>query len=225
MNETEVQSTKVDSAESKANGFNRANFSIASLADEDRRYLGVLVTNEKTEVTNGHYLLRVTTPDLNPEDYPTGPNGHKPIDKDFRCILSKDSAKQIEKAIPRGPKVGSLPILKNTWVVDDNEETIGFVATDLDTWSPITARKVDGRWPNTDNDSTIWPKDEPVLEIGFNLEYLEKLCKEMKSIIGKSKSNPLAKFTFYGSEKPVKIEADNLDTGQDVTALLMPCKF
>jgi len=164
--------------------FNKTNFRIHSLAEKEARYYlnGIHVTPDYTEVTNGHYLIRVDAPYKGKrkealKDCPIV-NEQSPIEKECEFVIPADTAKEIEKNIP---KERSLTQLNNAWVVEDKEETATFVTTDLETTKPVTFRKVDEKFPRTDAIIDDVSKKAPIT-IGFNAEYMMKICQQYKNV-------------------------------------------
>lgn len=203
--------------------YNRNNFSIASLCpgDEGRYYInGIHFTPEHTEVTNGHYLARVSVPftgkalkealnDLpKVEHYEPKNNG-----KEEFTFPAKECI-EVERTIP---KERHLRQLNNAWITKNTtEEEAEFVTYDMNTTRPVKARKVEGRWPNTD---MIMPKDTPEMTIGFNPEYMLKICQVFK----KMKLNAI-RLDLYGDKKAMRMVGKTED-GQEVIVLLMPMKI
>jgi len=112
--------------------YNRNNFSIASLCPGDERYYinGIHFTPEHTEVTNGHYLARVSVPfsgrrlkeALNElpkvEHYEPKDNGKEEF------TFPADACVEVERAIP---KEKSLRQLNNAWITENtNKEEAEF---------------------------------------------------------------------------------------------------
>ncbi len=200
--------------------YNRNNFAIAVLAPgAERHYLdGIHITPEFTEVTNGHYLVRVSRPEgLEVADLPavheimTGKKKGQKID----FILPASAAKEIEKAIPKN---GTIPILRNAWLGDNtNEEYIEFISTDLETHRPIKARKIEAKYPNTE---AVLPKTPPNMSIGFNPDLMIKLCQQFK----KMKINAV-KLDLRGITEAMALSGQCPETLQKIEALLMPIKI
>ena len=84
---------------------------LANLASDDRYYLnGIHFTSDFTEVTNGHYLVRITNPKIDPGDLPNGPNGSKVYTEQIETIIPAETAKQIQKNIPKSKKYDTYAI-------------------------------------------------------------------------------------------------------------------
>ena len=84
--------------------FNRKNFLVAAMApgDKERGNSGVHVTHKFTEVTNGHYAVRVAVPP-NGEGKLEIPKsrGHGPLRrKRINITISKSAAEAVLKGIP-----------------------------------------------------------------------------------------------------------------------------
>ena len=197
--------------------FNKNNSMIYSLVPKDNEhYQRIRITDDFTEVTNGHYLLRVSTKEEKKEDVPETDN-LKPLKGKINAVISASSAREIEKAIP---KKHWQEILNNTWVGQNtNEETIEFISTDLDTWKPVIAKKCTEKYPNTDSLMAANLKDKPSAEICFSPEYMEQICQQSR----KAGIN-MVKLSFYGANRAMKIEGTKIESGQKITVLLMPMR-
>lgn len=197
--------------------FNKNNFMIHSLVPKDSaHYQRIRITDDFTEVTNGHYLLRVSTKEEKKEVVPETDN-LKPLKGKINTSISADSAKEIEKAIP---KKHWQEILNNTWVgKNTNNETIEFISTNLDTWKPVIARKCTEKYPNTDALIAVNLTDKPSAEICFSPKYMEEICQQFRKA-----EISMVKLSLYGPNKTMKIEGTKIEGGQKITVLLMPMK-
>jgi len=202
--------------------YNKHNFSIHSLCDKDRDYLGVHVTPEFTEVTNGHYLFRVSTPEIDMDDVPEAPN-HPRISpemiskEDNICdfVIHKDSGKAIENMIPN--RHSYLPVLSNTWLgANTNKEQVEFISTDLEIANSKIIRKAEGKYCNTDK---IWSDKEIKVSLGFNPDLMLKLCQQLKKMDIK-----YVKMDIRDENEAIELTGKSIETGQDIRALLMPKK-
>lgn len=207
--------------------FNRHNFSIASLCPKaEDRYIanGIHLTKDYTEVTNGHYLIRVNVPFKGEskekiEHYPSLEG--KEIKTDFpldqSVIVDFETAKDIEKAIP---KHKTLDILNHAIIsTDSNDKETEFITYDLVRQKSIKSVNSGGRYPNTE--AVLKPSEESnkTLIIGVNPEYLMKLGQQFKKMGCKN-----MKLEFQDKDHAIRISAIT-DEQQDVIALLMPMKI
>jgi len=200
--------------------FNKTNFRIYSLAEKEARYHlnGIHVTPDYTEVTNGHYLIRVDAPYKGKrkealKDCPIV-NEQAPVTRECEFIIPTEAAREIEKNIP---KERSLTQLNNAWVVEDTEEAATFVTTNLETTKPVMFRKIDGKSPNTNAVIDNVSKKAPIT-IGFNAEYMMKICQQYKKADIRCVS-----LSLFGLNQPMKLEGTNTDHDQTITTVLMPC--
>jgi len=194
------------------NIFNKFNFAIHTLCGK----MGMRVTSEFTEITDGFCLFRMPIPELVEGDLPIGIDENELVKEKMDFIILPNTAKDIEKNIPQSQ---TMPVLENGWIVkSEKEKTVTFKMTNFDTEKKISVNPRDGRWPNTES---IWPKDEPVAEVVFNIDFMIKLCQQFsKSDDRRSKT---VRLKIYGKEKPIMLESTK-DEGQKPKALLMPCK-
>jgi DNA polymerase III sliding clamp (beta) subunit (PCNA family) len=186
---------------------NRNNLSIcAEFADNTQsRYAmqSIYVKPEETIGTNGHYLARVTVPQLE--------KSYSEELKDFApFLLSAKLAKMIGQGLSKDEPVA---ICKN-----GAEGAFTIVKRDSTTFH---APKVEGTFPNVD---AVMPKEDekPVLEIGFNPSYLARIAKAFAQF--GDKVTPCVKLTFYSKDKAAKFEMGN-SAGQKMTVLLMPARL
>lgn len=201
--------------------YNKTNFRIASLAPGDQRYYlnGIHITEDFTEVTNGHYLMRVDSVKKGEHDDLPEREGLKPDKSEINCTIGAKVSKEIEKAIPIYRKVSSLPILQHSWIVQNGVENgqVKFMTTDLEQDKVITADKIDGKFPSSDKVLADAKKEKVVAEISFNAEYMMKLCEQFKKAEIKK-----VRLTIHGETKAMELKGENIDEQQKIKALLMP---
>ena len=200
---------------------NKTNLELAQFASTDD-WRGALthlhITPEYTEATNGHALVRVQIPDVNPEEFPSI-KGFSPNHKGEVCIPA-DAAKAIAKAIPRAKH---LPILNHAaWDCGDTtDEVAPFAVTDLDNEQRFSPRPSEDKYPDT---NAVWPKTEPGLTISFNGLLLAKVLRFM----GGHANNLTHRVTFrfrpsWGKPGPTILElATTTEDDQKITAVVMP---
>jgi len=201
--------------------YNKNNFSIHNLEDKHSGNMVhniIHVTKEFTEITNGHYAVRVYAPygdyvDSKAEDLPNVGEGMG-VKKDFEsCVIAVNVAKEIEKAIP---KMNTLPVLENAWITEHTDkEHVEFCTTDLEITRPIRARVEDIKYPDIDN---VQPKGQPEFKIAFNAEYMLKICQQFKRMDIKTVA-----IDFFGENGVMKIFGKTTDM-QKIEVLLMPMK-
>ncbi len=195
--------------------FNKNNFMIHSLGDDRYGYSNIHVTNDFTEVTNGHYLIRVYSKKKDREDLPAT-DKLKPLKGKVDVIIPVDSAKEIERAIPKNQHP---VILNHAWFGQNTDkDTVEFICTDLNTWKPIVARKIEENYPRTEAIISNMSEDKPQTEIRFSAEYMMKLCQQFKKAEIRG-----VKMSIYGNDKAMKLEGKNSGE-QKILAVLMPMK-
>ena len=199
--------------------YNKNNFQIADLAPkENTHYLnGIHVTNSYTEVTDGHYAVRVSTPkdgEKMVEEFPRLGN-KKPVEllEEDDCVISSKFAKAVGDAIPKNQ---NKPVLENTVMVEFDKENIEFAVTDLDVTRFLRGRKIDSKFPDID---TVIPTGEGKCVAGFNPDYLIKIMQQYKKMKIKT-----VRFDFYGENKPIKVTGKDLE-GQECLSVLMAVKI
>ena len=105
-----------------------------------------------------------------------------------------------------------MPITRN----DSWEQEATFLTTDLETDKPVTFRKLEGPYPNTDAGI---PTEKAPITIGFNPEYMMKICQQYKKA-----DIRFIEFSLYGLTEKMMLKGTNSHTGQGITTILMPCK-
>lgn len=198
--------------------FNKINFRIHSLATKGSGDYsnGIRITPYFTEVTNGHYLVRVNTPFKSQwkkilKDLPL--SDHKPIEKECEFIVHANAAKEIEKNIPNSK---THPISNHAWIVADEKEKATFFTTDLQTEKPVTFRKSDVQYPDTDAIIEERKGKAPIV-IGLNPDYMMQICQQYKKADIRCVS-----LSLYDLHKAMKIMGTSVESQQTITTILMP---
>ena len=197
--------------------YNKNNFQIADLAPKEGKYYqnGVHVTNDYTEVTNGHYVVRISTPKDGKKMVGEFPllNGKKPVElNDGGCVISSKFAKAVSDAIPKKP---ARSVLENTVTVEAAKDDIEFAVTDLDVTRFLRGRKVDDKFPDID---AVIPKQNSEHVVSINPDYLIKILQQFKKM-----KIETVRFDFYDENQPIKITGKD-DKEQECFALLMQMK-
>ena len=205
---------------SKITVFNKTNLNVSKLCDTSRHYLGLHVTNNYTEATDGHIAVRVEAMKQDPSDMPGCPGeiNQSPIEEDFSVIISKDNAVKLLKSLPKS----RLPAIdQKTWVYSNDKEMIGFSMTDLESWTPLILRKEEAKFP--DIDACLPKENKQGFEITLDANILSKLanfyasnCKNSIKLIFHKQENgdpdPQGIIMFQGET----------EDDQTVSSLLMP---
>lgn len=198
--------------------YNKNNFQIADLAPKDARYYqnGVHITKNYTEVTNGHYAVRVSTPkdkEKIVEEFPLL-EGKKPVElKEGGCVISSTFAKAVGDAIPKNQ---DLPVLENTVTVESGDDDVEFAVTDLEVTRFLRGKKLFGKFPNID---AAIPKEDGKFIISVNADYLIKILQQYKKM-----KIETVQLDFYGEDLAIKLSGTDKDKDQDCSAVLMPVK-
>lgn len=204
--------------------YNKTNFRIASLAPGKERYYldGIHITEDYTEVTNGHYLMRVDSVKKDEHDDLPEKEGMKPTKDEINCTIDAKVSKEIEKAIPTYNKVRTLPILQHAWVIQNGEDNnqVKFGTTDLEHDKILIANKIEGKYPNSESIIEGLKKEKPITKISFNPEYMEKLCQQFR----KAEIRGIT-LTIYRDKKAMQLKGENIEEQQKIVAVLMPMKI
>lgn len=201
---------------------NRHNLRVSTLCGRDPgRYglLGVHVTPAHTEASDGHCAGRVTVPLHDTEDFPPCAGIVDTSDPLTPCIIPRDAAERLAKAIPH---TSSKPILRHARVDVASSNANGSfraVTTDGETVQPIEARKVAVEFPDLDR---VIPTGTPTLSVRFNAELLARVLKVAGAFNERSHA---VRIDFTDDVSPVKITATDVATGQTGTFVIMPMRL
>lgn len=200
--------------------FNRGNLAVADVVDKDCVSSNVLFYDGGTVATNGHILVKVSRPDGDVDEAPMIA-GEKPNNDFGEFTLDVESIKKIKKGLPQ--KSRTLTILENAFVIGKGD-TRRLVATDLA--SVVSAGAKDGGGPpNRARDVDHWqPKTDPAVTIKMNAESLIRILKVMKEAQGDKQAYPVT-FKIWSDCDAVRMDAENIMTGQKIEGLIMPMKL
>lgn len=203
---------------------NKHNLEIAKGCATSGRYKleAVQVTSKYTVTTDGGQLIKVTTPAVNAETFPIVP-GVAPITEDFKpFLLEASDALRIAKALPR--KI-TIPILSNAAISSATDDTHAVVVTtDLQCGQTFTVRKIQGQFP--DCERVIPDAEKADFAVDIDADKLRYICDRIIAFTGRQSPCRLHFYKANPGEPtlPVRLDAHNSDTGQLLTAILMPVK-
>jgi len=189
---------------------NRHNLDIAKLAskEESRYVLGAILANETdTIVTDGHCLVIVSKPPV-PESAPVV-EGFERVDTPR--LIPRQCALDLAK-LAKGADFNVVQLGKN----GNGAKPAAAIDNSIVYFDPI-----DGQFPNY---KAVMPNHrDAVFTINLDPQLLGKVLDVVNSAIGKEKR--LARevtFRFYDKDKAIRIDATNVDAGQQITAVVMP---
>jgi hypothetical protein len=203
---------------------NKHNLAIASLASkEESRFTlnAILVTPECTIETDGHQLVMVTTPkDVPVDSFPQVP-GIPPATLDFKpFLLPAAEAQKIAKSLPKKTTIPALLHAGISTPADDSEDNLIFV-TDPEAAQSFRIRKVKGNFPDHNR---VMPKpDDSRFQIALDARLLRTVLGTLDSFVD-SRQNAPVRFYFKSPNEALRIDADNGETGQHMTAVVMPMR-
>jgi hypothetical protein len=193
--------------------YNSLNLEVAKIAsklDTKPEIAGVFFTKTKTVATDSFRLIEISVPKVKAEDYPITPQGSAMRGCDPFIVEATGLGKI------KLPKNKSLPIVNNFAVKHIDKDKVEFLTTDLESTQLIQLRRIEGQFPDYEQ---IFPKDAPVVEVAVNAAYLSGLL----DILGKLGGTNGVKMKFYGSDKPIVLEASNGD--QSGRGMIMQIKI
>jgi hypothetical protein len=193
----------------------KQNLQIAKLAPNGAsRYTlnGILVTPTKTVVTDGHCMVIVEASNTSVADFPLLKDGSKPAETFAPFILSASAALEVAKSIPTKSPIEPV---KRAAVGATSKDYNTLVTTDLDTERKFTTRSVNGQFPSW---SAALPQpDKFTLKTTLGLDVIVPVLTELKSM-GVEKIT----LRLQNEENVLQLDGVIKDTGQKVTALVMP---
>lgn len=180
--------------------YNEHNIAVAKVASKNtvrEELSGVYFTKDKTVATDSFRLVEMSVPTgVDPADFPTV-DGNSPMKGVQPFIVSAKGVREIKI-----PKKGSLPILSHFAIKHLGERTAEFLTTDLKVADIKSIYRINGKFPDYEQ---IFPKEKPVAEMRINGVYLA----EVLEILAKLSNVSAVDIKFYGSMKPLVIEASN----------------
>ena len=207
---------------------NKHNLAIANLASKDQsRYplTAIQVTQKRTVVTNGHYAVMVTLPDMADIDFPRIPNFTPANGETPDFLLCREDALAIAKVMPSKERISILNNAQvGTAINAGFGESRAIASTDLETQNVRSIEHLDGTFPNIEQ---CYPsKGKKSLTIGLSAEYLYKLAKSaLDTCSGGRRKSVVIKLTINDPQMAVLMKCHNFKTHQDWTAVLMPCRI
>lgn len=201
---------------------NRHNLNIAALCNKDdsRFTLSALyVTPEATIETDGHQMMMVTRPNLDPQQFPEIP-GAVAVATHEAFLLGAEEAVKAGKSLP---KKTTIPILQNAAVttVPSGEEDgtrYGLVTTDLSTHQVFRQYSdKDRKFP--DYKRVIWPPASAEHRICIDASLLRRVLAQFESFQSNQRGAPVQ--FFFRENGAIRLDAEGGD-GQHMTALVMP---
>ena len=173
----------------------------------------VVVEPDKTVAADGSILAVVSRPKKENQPLPEIPEGLKEVADRF--FLRQDVIKRIR--LPKFNKNHKyLEVVipcsngKDNVIVLSTQEMLG--ASNLQEM----VRDDDVSFPDY---SQVIPKEEAAFRVKFNIDYIEKICRLMKSVA--KEGNNIVEISYYKPMSPVKFKTVNPDV-QQAEVYLMP---
>ena len=201
---------------------NKNNLLVSKVASKDDKREGlksIRFTQNYTEATDGHRLVRITYPEQIKQDQLPTNIKTEDVQEIKEFIIPATSTKDIK--FYKGPLDFMDQAFVNVGATNANGSA-NFISTDLESTSSPEIKKVDSQWPDTDK---VWPEGTPIFEVAVNAQYLEDLCNIAKSLDKNKNSHHTMVMRFFGPNLGIILEAKEPGTGQIMTALLMPVRM
>ena len=200
---------------------NKYNFELAKLASKDSsRYSlnGIHVTPNETMETDGHQLVRITAVDLAVSQFPAV-DGIEAVDTWEPFSLTTQHALEIAKAIPGGRQT-NFPVLKNAVIGRTENGTACVGVTDLDSPKVFRPRKLEGQFPKVDQ---VTPKiGAEKIAISLGLDILVPVLETLRKFAADNEGGSAVILRIKDKDSPIRLECENIETGQKAVAVVMP---
>jgi hypothetical protein len=205
--------TKAITLPAKSMMLNQRNFEIAKLASKDEdasdAVRGILVSPDKTVVTDGRILLEVTgfehAGDMLPFDDLTPQPDFVPF------IMPAEEALALSKVF-----VKSESSEANLIAIQPNNGTgqSSFGLRQPKAEKVFRVEKPKGNYPNYE--AVFPPISEEAGSVTVNLDLLIPLLQQIKKVF------PFVRIGYYGPDKPLRFDCNDPDVRQSVRACIMP---
>jgi DNA polymerase III sliding clamp (beta) subunit (PCNA family) len=167
--------------------------------------------------TSGKILAETTWTEDPGEEYPSFDGAKIEKDPSFSATISTtDCAAAQKAACPKAPK----PILNNVLLEETTANgNVQILGTDLDRWTNLKARTVEGTFPNYEN---ALPSEDAVrsgVTVRLSLDLLKTTIEALMKIHGKDAD---ADFTVMEPSRPVLIVPTEEKSGIKTKAMIMP---
>lgn len=177
-------------------------------------------TGRYIEATDGRLLIRVPVVNM-PEQDETPLNRTKlPGNVADECIMPTAPFK---KGLANIKAVKGLTFSAYAKLLANGDKNVTLVTTDLDVQQSVTARSIEGQYPNTD---MVMPTKEPKFKIALSPELLGKFC-DYASKHGHEKESVML-VEFWDDLSPVRLSFridDPNDTPLRAVGILMPMRM
>jgi hypothetical protein len=165
------------------------------------------------EATEGHILLRLYHEEADPDEFPDTPGQY--FQNGVDCVLPSEDVKKV--VIPK--KVGSLPILKNACLTQENGAIL-VSTTDLSIMQTNKIRPLEIEYPDTDQ--FLGEESEGGITFAIDAKLL-KILTDYLNKVEKERSAIQVFFHVVDSGSPIRFSFE-LSNGQRGEGALMPMR-
>ena len=204
--------------------FNRKNLLVAGLVPKEGQYgraAGVHLTEKFTEVTNGHFAVRVLAPANGDQslELPVDKT-HRPFRKKrLEAVISVDVAQDVIREIDRAKTSSSAPCSGITWVgrgTDEKKVEFLVLAKDGEI-KAVEGKKDETKFPNM-TEVLKRMRGKPKVQFALDARYLKQLAEQfLKS------GEKIVCFSVYGPDTAMRLES-MVGVEQRILAVIMPMK-
>ena len=204
---------------------NKQNLAIAALcAKSNGKYSGLeslYVHPDYTVETDGHQLIRVSTVQNNAavESFPELPGVGKVSNQFEPFLLEAKEALEIAKWIPKN---STVPQLEYAAVASPKGKRPVIVTTDLQQNRTFRVPESEHlkRFPNWEH--VVPAVEQAEIRYKFDGVLLGRVLKQVEAFNKDFNGRSVVDLSFGSPEQAVRFDAQNLDTGQSLLAVLMP---
>lgn len=202
---------------------NKHNLNIAKLAPKEASRFNVnaiRVTPNETVVTDGHYMMVVSTVALSADTFPNNPDSGLTVRDDFAPFNL--NAKAALAAAASLPKRTPIPVLGCAAVAMNGDLKPKLLTTDLEQVQTFPADE--GSFPDWQR---VMPKaDDMPFVIGLDARLLRPLLEQFIAFQDSKRQPAVVDFRFKDARSAILMttRTDRSD-GQTMTAVLMPTRI
>lgn len=202
---------------------NKHNLNVVQFTNDDSQRYSldcIQVTKDATVATNGHYLAWVSMPDTKVVNFPKLTNVAEPTDDFSPFLLHRDAAMKIAKSIPKHKTIEVLNHAVVSQETVNGEVKTTLSTTDLEYTANYPFTKVSGTFP--EYSKQIPNISDAKFQITLNATHLAQIAKAFQGFSGGYTPDVLV--SFFADDKPIRFDADNSNTHQAMTVILMPMR-
>lgn len=200
--------------------YNKLNLLVGEVVNDRREEIsGIRFEDKATIGTDGFSLVKITTPNINPDEFPQNPSEPLEVMKTYPPFtISKKSIKGLGELI--SDDVYNIPILQCFGISEIGKETVSFVDTDLESFRKTTIKKMEDNYPDNDIKNLLKQKKQAKIEIRVDVKFLKRIIDIINRFL--EYGDKEVKISISGNNDPIRFDVENKFFNQKLIALLMP---